>query len=310
VSYRFKKNLDKEATVNSKFKAHLWILPRWFAAPFFGSAVLLGALLAGGLTANSWIALLAGLLIMAGGHSFNSYLDYAWTGLDKGPVEERSAQKGYTGGQSLIAKGEVTLRGVLFNAIVWYLLAAAPLLYLALKVSWLILVLGLAGMAITFWYAKAKFNWTHELSLGIGVGPIAVLLGMLATNPHAAWANGLAASVPFMIVLSFAGLALDEWPDAEANLKKGVKSIAYKVWENGLSLEWYLSSWFLFMFCYQVFLIVVGILAPLTAVSFVSWPFLLAFFVLMKKDFKKAAGLIVIFAGLYLILLVLGQALG
>jgi hypothetical protein len=30
----------------------------------------------------------------------------------------------------------------------------------------------------------------------------------------------------------------------------------------------------------------------------------------MKKDFKKAAGLIVIFAELYLILLVLGQALG
>jgi hypothetical protein len=42
----------------------------------------------------------------------------------------------------------------------------------------------------------------------------------------------------------------------------------------------------------------------------VSWPFLLAFFVLMKKDFKKAADFIVIFAGLYLILLVLGQALG
>jgi 1,4-dihydroxy-2-naphthoate octaprenyltransferase len=306
----FEKNLDKEATVNTKIKAHLWTLPRWFGAPFFGAAILLGGLLAGGLTANSWLALLTGLLIMAGGHSFNSYLDYAWTGLDKGDVEERSAEKNYTGGQSLIAKGEVTLRGVLFNAIVWYLLAAVPLLYLTLRVSWVILALGLAGMAITFWYAKAKFNWTHELSLGIGVGPIAVLLGMLATDPNAAWSHGLAASVPFMIVLSFAGLALDEWPDAEANLKKGVKSIAYKVWENGISLEWYLTSWFLFMFCYQLLLIVVGILAPLTAISWVCWPFLLALFVLMKKSFRKVAGLIVIVAGLYLILLVVGQALG
>ena len=54
-----------------KLKAHLLTLPRWFAAPFFGSAILLGAVLAGGITANGWIALAAGLLIMAGGHSFS-----------------------------------------------------------------------------------------------------------------------------------------------------------------------------------------------------------------------------------------------
>ena len=61
----------------AKIRAHLWILPRWFAAPFFGSAIILGALLAGGMTANSWLGLLTGLLVMAGGHSFNSFLDYA-----------------------------------------------------------------------------------------------------------------------------------------------------------------------------------------------------------------------------------------
>ena len=70
------------------FKLHFWTLPRWFAAPFFGMAAILGALLAGGLTINSWLGVLASLLIMAGGHSFNSFLDYNWTGLDKGRLQD------------------------------------------------------------------------------------------------------------------------------------------------------------------------------------------------------------------------------
>jgi len=169
--------------MKEKIKAHLFTLPRWFAAPFFGCSLLMGAVLAGGLGANAWIALVGGLLIMAGGHSFNSFLDYAWTGLDKGEVGERSAEKDYAGGQSIIALGIVSEREVLFNAISWYILALAPLIYLAINVSWIILPLAIAGMLITFWYACGKFNWTHETALAAGVGPIAVLLGMFSVNP-------------------------------------------------------------------------------------------------------------------------------
>ncbi len=75
--------IETEARINS-IKLHLWTLPRWFAAPFFGSSAILGALMAGGMTFNSWLGVIAVLFIMAGGHSFNSFLDYAWTGLDKG----------------------------------------------------------------------------------------------------------------------------------------------------------------------------------------------------------------------------------
>ncbi|GAH39251.1 unnamed protein product, partial [marine sediment metagenome] len=62
--------------MKEKLKAHLLTLPRPFAAPFFGSSLLMGAVLAGGLNANAWIALIGGLLIMSGGHSFNSFLDW------------------------------------------------------------------------------------------------------------------------------------------------------------------------------------------------------------------------------------------
>lgn len=296
--------------MKAKLKAHIFTLPRWFAAPFFGAALLLGVALAGDFNSNAWIALVGGLLIMAGGHSFNSYLDYAWTGLDKGETVDRSAEKDYCGGQSIIAQGIVSEKEVLFNAIGWYVLALIPIIYLAINSSAVMIPLALAGMAITFWYSKSKFNYTHELCLGIGVGPIAVLLGMFAVNPDANWLEGLVASAPFAIILSFTGLAFDEWPDAEANLKKGVKSLAYKVYEYGISLEWYLTSWILFLFIYQVLMISVGILNPMSAIAFLVYPFLIGTMVMLKADFRKFGGLFVAFAAMYPILLLLGQVMG
>jgi hypothetical protein len=93
-------------------------------------------------------------------------------------------------------------------------------------------------------------------------------------------------------------------------LKKGVKSISYKVWEYGISLEWYVSSWLLFMFLYQVFLISIGMLKPLTAISFVTWPFLISFLVLSRKNFRFWARMFVLVGVLYPALLALGQFLG
>jgi 1,4-dihydroxy-2-naphthoate octaprenyltransferase len=296
--------------VRRKLKVHLWTLPRWFAAPIFGASAVLGGLLAGGMTLNSWLGVIGCLLIMAGGHSFNSFLDYAWTGLDRGEPEERSAEKDYTGGQSVIAAGIVSVREVALNAISWYVLALAPLIYLALNVGWPIIVVGLLGMLVTFGYAKGKFNWTHELMLGLGAGPLAVLGGMFATAASPPWVAGLVVSVPAAVLISFIGLAIDEWPDAEANLKKGVKSIAYKVWENGVSLEWYLSSWLLFMYLYQVLLIAAGLLVPLSAISFFTWPLLMSFLVLLKQNFRKWAGIIVLAGVTYPLLLALGQFIG
>jgi len=296
--------------MEKKIKVHLFTLPRWFATPLFGAPAVLGGLLAGGMTLNSWIGVIAALLIMAGGHSFNSFLDYAWTGLDKGKLKDRSAEKDYAGGQSVIATGLVTEREVAINASAWYLLAFIPLVYLTVNVGWPILLVGIIGMMMTFWYAKAKFNWTHELALGVASGPMPVLMGMFATTVSPPWVTGLVASVPFFILPSFIGLAIDEWPDAEANLKKGVKSVSYKVWEYGVSLEWYVSSWVLFLCLYHVFLIAIGILAPLSAIAFIIWPFIMVFLVFLKRDFRKWAGITVFSGVAYPVLLVLGQFLG
>lgn len=294
----------------TKLKAHLWTLPRWFALPFFGSAILLGAVLAGGINANAWLALITGLLVMAGGHSFNSFLDYAWTGLDKGEIEDRSAEKDYTGGQNLIEAGIVTVREVAINAIIWYLLSAIPIIYLAFTVGWPIIIVWVAGMLVTFWYSWGKFNWTHETALAVGVGPGSVLLGMFAVSPNPPWGIGLLASVPIAVILSYLGLALDEWPDAEANLKKGVKSVAYMVWKYGVSLEWYASTWLMFLLIFHLFLIQLDIFSPATALAFIPAAAVIPLLVMMKGNFRKTMGAIVLVAAFYPILLLVGQIIG
>ena len=259
---------------------------------------------------NSWLGVTAAILIMAGGHSFNSYLDYAWTGLDKGGEEERSSEKAYTGAQNLLARGLVSLKEIMINALVWYFLALAVLIYLALEVGWPILAVGIPGMLITFWYSRAKFNWTHEIALGFGMGPLPALAGMFATSSSPPWIEGILIGLPSALILAFAGLALDEWPDAEANLKKGVKSLAYKVWEYGFSLELYIISWMMFIFIYQIFLIAIGIFKPLTGISLVMFLPLMGSMIFLKKHLRKAAVYIIFFAALYLILILAGQILG
>ncbi len=293
-----------------KLKVHIITLPRWFATPYFGGVLLLGAVLAGGIDAKAWIGLTAGLLVMAGGHSFNSFLDYSWTGLDKGEIEDRSAEKDYCGGQNIIEAGIVTPREVLLNAVGWYVLSAIPIIYLAVKVGWPILPVWVLSMSITGWYSKAKFNWTHELALFIGTGPLAALIGMYSVTPTPEWWIGIAASAPAGLILSFVGLPLDEYPDAEANLKRGVKSIAYKVWEYDIDLVFYLLIWVVFVYLMQLFLIATGILAPLTWLTFVLVPFFMAAVVFLKKSFRNTASILVIIGACYPLLMLIGQIFG
>ena len=308
------------------FKVHLVKLPRWFAVPFFGISCLLGSVVSGSLSLDAWLALITVLLVMAGGHSFNSFFDYAWTGLDKGEKDSRSAEKSYTGGQNLIENGDVTVGGVFLNAITWYIVSVIPMAVLLYRgVTPFIILPYLLGMGITAWYSWGKFNFTHELSLAVAC-IIPAIIGGLAVNNSPDIIRCVLVAVPVAIILSFAGLALDEWPDAEANLKKGVKSLAYKVWEyssestddwnrqHGIKsyslLRWYLSAWLLFMIVSQMFLISIGYLKPLTALSFFAFPGFLACMVFLPANFDKTARWFVIVGALYPLLMLVGQLIG
>ena len=295
--------------MNRKLKAHLITAPRWFALPFFGLALLIGVVLAGGSlgSLNTWLAFICGILLMAGGHSFNTLLDWL-TGLDR--PEEGSVEKDYAGGCRLIVDGILSPREVLINASAWYALALIPAIILAIRVTPLIMIPVILGMLITVWYSWGKFNWTHELALASGP-IIGAVLGAMSTGTGILWPPILAA-VPISVIFSFAGLALDEYPDAEQNLKRGVKSLAYKVWEFKVDLGTYLITWLIIAYVIQVLLISIGILVPLTALTFLLVPLFMGECVFVKSSvpFRKVAVSIVVTAAFYPVLLLAGQIIG
>ena len=301
--------------MKAKLKAHLWTLGRFFALPFFGVTLLCGAVIAGGSLGdlNVWLAFIAVTFVMAGGHSFNTLLDTEWTKLDSG--EDTSVSKGYAGGCNVITDGILSPREVLANALTWYAIGTIFLAILAARTTPMVFIPGVIGMGVTFWYSQSKFTtWSHELALA--AGPLlAAVLGALSTGTGE-WVNSLLVSLPIVLIFSFAGLALDEHPDAEANLKKGVKSLPYKVWEFGFDLSSYLLFWFFLAYLVQVFYITVNILVPLTGLTFILLPLLIGLCVYLKgaytrpDTFKKFALAIVVTAACYPILLLVGQVAG
>lgn len=292
-----------------KLKAWLWTSGRWFALPFFGGALLIGVVLAGGsLTAlNPWLAFISIALIMAGGHTLNTALDWR-RGLDK--ETDGSAEKGYSAGCRLIAAGVMTEKEVWLNGLLWYALGLVPAIVLAVRVTPLIMIPVAFGMLVTFLYVPSKFTYFHETVLASG--PVAAAaIGALSTGTGH-YSHALLVSVPVVLIFSFAGLALDEYPDAGQNLKSGVKSLAYKVWQYGFDLPTYIMLWVISAYVFQDFFIADGILKPLSGLTLILLPPAIATSLFLKKEesFKKAALIIVGIAMLYPILLLLGQIYG
>lgn len=307
----------------TKLKAHLWTLPRWFALPFFGGSALIGSLLAGGTLGelNTWLGFIAVALLMACGHSQNSYIDWV-AGLDR--VEgEGSVEKGYTGGCGILKV--LTPKELILNFIGWGIAGLVVCGVVASRVTPYILVPAVLGLAVPYFYTRGKFSWYHETALASGV-VLAGVSGMFAVNPHPTWWQAIVVVLPMAIILSYLGLAFDEYLDAYSNLKTGVKSLAFKVWEYRFDLSLYILAWLSMVYALQVFLITVGLLKPLTMLSGICFPFLLATVVLLKpyadairdnpvdkaaqEGFNRIGKLLVLIAMLFPVLVVIGQAVG
>jgi len=294
----------------NKFKIHLLTLPRWVFSPFFCICTLLGIVLAKGSlgTLNTWLAFMTTLLMMAGGHSFNTLLDTVMTHLDD-PSHEHSVEKSYAAGSVVISEGWATPKEVLVNALCWYAASLIPGIILAIRVTPFVLIPIFFGMAVTFMYSPSKKSFFHEVVLSSSVISASVI-GALSTGTGE-WIRPMLITIPLCLIFSFAGLGLDEYPDSEANLKQGVKSLAYQVWKQDFDLALYIMLWVFLAYMVQMFFIEISWLKPLTGLTFIVLPFAIAASVFLKKEatFKKAALAMVVIAMAYPLLLLLGQAI-
>lgn len=308
--------------MKSKIKAHLWTSGRFFALPWFGGVALLGSLLAGGTLGelNTWLGFIAVTFLMASCHSQNSYIDWV-VGIDK--PEDGSVEKGYTGGCGILKI--LSPREVVINFTGWAIAGLIICGVIASRVGPWIFAPAALGLAVPYFYTRGKFSWYHETALAVGV-VLAGVTGMFAVNPSPEWWKAIVVVLPSAIILSYLGLAFDEYLDAYSNLKRGVKSLAYKVWEYKVDLSLYILSWLAMVYVFQTFLIIIGLLKPLTMISLACFPFLLASLVYLKPyadairdnpsdeaaqgGYNYVGKFVVLIAAFYPVLTLVGQAIG
>jgi len=294
--------------VKDKIKTHIG-LGRFFALPAAVCAVLLGIALGGNWSWLSAMVVLAAIFEMAYAHSFNTWLDYSWTGFDKGTEEERSKGKVYTKAQQPIAAGILTPKEVVANGLVYLAISAIFVGIVAWQVSPVIWVIWVVTALCTFWYSWGKLHYQCEMALGVGFGPFAVMLGM-ASQPSPDFLLAFLAGIPFLILWGYGAETIDQWSDAEPNWPRGLRNWGALLWKNNVSISMFLVWLLVITFLSQLFLIAGGVLAPLTAISLISFIPLSFCLLYLERDLKVGVlwGLGGIFV--HMLLLVVGQIVG
>ncbi len=295
--------------MKDKIRTHI-ALGRHFAAPIVILAVILGAQLGGSPVGITILAVIAGLLAMSAGHYYNSWADHNW-GLDRGEV--RSTAKWYTWGSSVIALGKATPKEVLTSAIVQYIAFTAICAYIGWAANtWWILFPWLIAMTAGFMYAPGfmpglKYKGFPEY-VGFAFGIGGVSLGYVcsgAMDLSVVLLVGIGCSLPWA-----AAWIIDQYVDAESDIPKGVRNIAHVAFETGFPIwGWCLFGWTL-SYVFLLFLITIGYLSPWVFLAMFAVPLFGLCIVWLPKDITKGVqyGLMGIFV--YMLLIVIGQAIG
>jgi 1,4-dihydroxy-2-naphthoate octaprenyltransferase len=214
--------------------AYSFSLPRWFALPVAVLSVLLGGILFHAEALPLALAVLSSCFMMAFAHTWNSFHDWI-TGFDQGSEAERSHEKPYTGGQNLIGKGIVSLRETFMVAMVYLLVSAALIAPISLlTTSWVWLPWGLAALCAPL-YSWGKLSYLCELFLGLGFGPLAVMLGAAASRDFD-FLRAFLAGVTFGLAFGYAAEVVDQYLDADVNLAKGLRNLGALAYQHGLGL--------------------------------------------------------------------------
>lgn len=197
----------------------------WFAevrAPFFTATVVPVALG----TAIAWyekqvfdlllftLTMLGVVFVHAGTNVVNDYFDYK-SGTDR--VNKNRSP--FNGGTPFIVQGLLTTKQVYTGAITFFVLGSLIGLYLAYEVSYIVLVLGLLGVFLGYFYTSPKVNLAAlgigELAVGLGFGPLVIAGAYMVQTGVFSWPVVLAGlPVGFLIGLV---LFINQFPDMEAD---------------------------------------------------------------------------------------------
>lgn len=281
----------------------LWTLPRHFAVPVAISSVVLGWVISAPLSLGVLLPVAAMFCISAYSHTFNTLLDYSWTGFDKGEPEDRSRPKPYTSGQQIIADKLLSPGAVFGIGFVWLVTGVVVAAWGGMTVY----LFACATACITFWYSWGKLHWQAETALAVGFGPLPALMGAAASGTPDYLAAALA-SLPIAIIFGFSAEIFDQWWDADANWRRGLRNIGAWVWHKNLSVSAAVAISIGFAYWAQLALWSVGILKSGTWLTVIA---VVPLLVIKSAEDRQSWAVMLLLGGVFLYcgLLVFGQTL-
>lgn len=177
----------------------------------------------------SWgllILTLVGLFFANIGTNFtNDYYDY------KSGVDRIDEGRKYKRGSEVLLSSGLTARIVLLSALISLGVTVAIGTYLVAAIDWRIVLFGLAGIFIAFFYTappvRLGYRGLGELGCFLGCGPLPVLGTYFVLSGDIS-AAAVAASIPVGLLIT-AILYIGNVPDAEADAKVGKKTTSVRL---------------------------------------------------------------------------------
>lgn len=175
-----------------------------------------------------------------------------------------------------------TLKEVLYFSGFMYLLTFLIGIYFTIKVSFLILIIGLIGFIISFSYCGFPFSYKYkalgEIPIFMAWGPLMVEGSYIVQRGKFSW-EALLISVPIGILVSLV-LFANNLRDIDYDKRQGIKTLAILLGHKG-GLNFYLG-FIIFSYLALIALAILKLISPFGLLAFLSIPKAYKLF----KDFK------------------------
>lgn len=270
-------------------------------APFFTATIVpivLGSVIAFNTTQQfHWVhfilALIGGILLHAGANVINDYFDH----ISSNDAINEEYVRPFTGGSRLIQQGKLTPREVLIEAMLCLFLGSVIGLYLAYRIGWVILAIGVFGVFSAIFYVFPRINLVGR---GVGEALIGINFGILMTFGAFYVQTGMFSWVPIIAslpvaLLITAVLYINEFQDAKADQAVGKNHLVVR-----LGKKQAVSGYILIMLLTYVIVVVavvIDILPPISLIALLTVPLALKSIRIAQQNYDNSLKLVPANAG-------------
>lgn len=291
-------------------KLVLWL--KALRAPFFTAAivpVLVGTAYAhhkGFFNLHLFLLALIGMICFhAGCNLANDFFDHKnktdW--VNKTPTP-------FSGGSRLIQNGEMTAKDIFIEAMIFFIIGTIIGIYLYLKTGPMLLVIGLSGAFLAFFYSAPPLwlasRGIGEFAVGIGFGALPVL-GAYYVQTKSLSYDALLLSVPIGLLIA-AVVYINEFPDHNADKEVNKKTLVVRLGPQKAVIGY--NAIIILTYIFVILLIALKILPLYGLIIFITLPIAIKAMKILKENYENIPKLLPANAGTIQLHLSIGLLMG